>query len=186
MKIEAKKEADSRRRSANLTGGGPPPTSLSNSTETVLALLGNSIQPLENPDDPPSPLGSVAEVNADLNTSVCSNLETPECQQADVFNPEISSDALFGGDADDQVRLEEQLPNQQQKTNKRKKKSQDQEQCDLQCQLLREAIKTEKLRQEAEKCRAEAERCRAEREKLKKFMMLQECRDKGYVLPDDF
>lgn len=66
------------------------------------------------------------------------------------------------------------------------RKSQDQEQSDLQCQLLREAIKTEKLRQEAEKCRAEAERSRAEREKLKKFMMLQECRDKGYVLPDDF
>ncbi|XP_067141934.1 uncharacterized protein [Centruroides vittatus] len=162
LKIDAKKEADNNRRAAHITGGGPAPLSLNPSTQVVLSVLGDSIEPLPNPDDPPSPL-MVTYENIESLTS------TNEHSNSAIFSPVVISDVAVRENvnvADDPP------PPKRQRINSLEK---------AQIQLIEEGIKTEKMKQDTENIKQDTERKKQEAEqlniellRLRKLKLLQE------------
>lgn len=159
MKVDAKKEADSIRRAANLTGGGPPPIPTSVSTSAAISVLGDSINPIENIDDPPSPFNNDHTQEPDLSTSSCYLLPASKEQQIGICNISLPSD-----DTSDNRQMETLNPT-------RKRKRLDASIQEAQLQLIKEAIKTEKNKQELNR--------------LERWKIRQELISKGYGLPPD-
>ncbi|XP_023233224.1 uncharacterized protein LOC111632939 [Centruroides sculpturatus] len=156
LKIDAKKEADNNRYAAHITGGGPALSSLNPATQVVSSVLGDGIEPLSNPDDPPSPLIIKCENNTEILTA------TNECSNSGLFSPVMVSDAAVKKNmevADDPSSTKGKLINSSL------------EKVQI---LLMESIKTEKMKQDTEKKKQEAEQLRIEVLKLKKLKLLKE------------